>query len=38
MVHLHEELEEISEEEAEELENLSFEEWMAWEFPRTEWD
>lgn len=38
MAHLREELTEISEETAEELENLSFEEWMAWEFPQTEWD
>lgn len=38
MVQLHDELEEISKEEAEELMNLSFEEWTAWEFPRTEWD
>lgn len=38
MAHLREELTEISEEAAEEVENLSFEEWMAWEFPQTEWD
>lgn len=38
MAHLHEELVEISKEQAEELENLSFEEWMAWEFADAEWD
>ena len=38
MAHLREELVEISKEQAEELENLSFEEWMAWEFPDAEWD
>lgn len=32
------ELTEITEEQAEEIQNLSFEEWQAWEFPRTEWD
>lgn len=32
------ELKEITEEQAEEIQNLSFEEWQAWEFPRTEWD
>ena len=38
MVRPGEELEEITAEEAEEFQNLSFEEWQMWEFPRTEWD
>ena len=38
MVYLRENLVEITEEQAEELQGLSFEDWMAWEFPRTEWD
>lgn len=38
MVYLREDLVEITEEQAEELQSLSFEDWMAWEFPRTEWD
>mgnify|MGYP005845966217 CR=1 FL=1 len=38
MVELHAKLVEITAEEAEEYMNLTFEEWMLWEFPQTEWD
>lgn len=38
MVELGAKLQEVSEDEAEEAMSLTFNEWMEWEFPRTEWD
>ena len=36
MAHLHEELVEISEEEADEIQDFTFEEWVAWELDETD--
>ncbi|WP_418550841.1 hypothetical protein [Prevotella sp.] len=38
MVELGAKLQEVSQDEAEETMNLTFSEWIEWEFPRTEWD
>ena len=38
MIELHAELIEIPEDEAEEIQSLSFEEWKMWEFESAEWD